>query len=73
MTRVFTEDGISIPVTVVKYFQSDTQVNCLNAMITRSDSKQQRASVKRSRLNKPEIGHFSRRMLNQAVDYGNFG
>jgi large subunit ribosomal protein L3 len=60
MTRVFTEDGLSIPVTVVEVLPNRvTQVKSLdndgyNAIQVTSGTR------KRSRLSKPEAGHFAK-------------
>jgi large subunit ribosomal protein L3 len=60
MTRVFTEDGISIPVTVVEVLPNRvTQIKTLEndgyrALQLTSGTR------KRSRVNKPETGHFAK-------------
>lgn len=60
MTRVFTEDGVSIPVTVLECTPNRvTQVKTLdtdgyNAIQVTAGSK------KASRVNKPEAGHFAK-------------
>lgn len=60
MTRVFTEDGMSIPVTVIEVLPN---------RITQVKSKENdgyaaiqitTGNVKRSRLSKPEAGHFAK-------------
>lgn len=60
MTRVFTEDGISIPVTVIEVLPNRiTQVKSVDndgyaaIQVTTGD-------IKRSRLSKPEAGHFAK-------------
>lgn len=60
MTRIFTKDGISLPVTVIKIDRNIvTQIKTAdndgyNAIQVTSGSQ------KRSRINKPESGHFAR-------------
>ena len=60
MTRIFTEDGISIPVTVVEVENNrDTQVKSVetdgyNAIQVTAGTK------KASRVSKPEAGHFAK-------------
>lgn len=60
MTRVFTDDGVSIPVTVIEVLPNRvTQIKTLEndgysaIQITTGDCK-------RSRLSKPEAGHFAK-------------
>ncbi|MDY0005315.1 MAG: 50S ribosomal protein L3 [Spongiibacteraceae bacterium] len=60
MTRVFTEDGVSIPVTVIEV--EPNRVTCVKTV----DSDGYRAiqvtsgSRKASRISKPEAGHFAK-------------
>lgn len=54
MTRIFTEDGRSIPVTVVEATPNRvTQIKDTAVQVTAG-------TVKASRLNKPEAGHFAK-------------
>src|SRR3984893_18584731 len=60
MTRVFTDDGISIPVTVIEVLPNRvTQIKTVEndgymaVQVTTGDRK-------RSRLSKPEAGHFAK-------------
>ena len=60
MTRVFTDDGVSIPVTVIEVLPNRvTQIKTkdndgYNAIQVTTGSR------KRTRLNKPEAGHFAK-------------
>ncbi|NUE96779.1 50S ribosomal protein L3 [Gilliamella sp. ESL0232] len=60
MTRIFTEDGVSIPVTVV-----EVQSNRITQVKTLENDGYQAIQVttgskKASRVNKPEAGHFAK-------------
>jgi len=60
MTRIFTEDGVSIPVTVIEATPNRVtavkteEVDGYNALQVTA------GTVKASRLNKPEAGHFAK-------------
>lgn len=60
MTRIFTEDGVSIPVTVI-----EATPNRVTAVMTAEENgysalQVTAGTVKASRLNKPEAGHFAK-------------
>ena len=60
MTRVFTEDGVSIPVTVIEAQPNRiTQVKTVNSDGYRA-LQVTAGSVKPSRVSKPEAGHFAK-------------
>lgn len=60
MTRIFTEDGVSIPVTVIE--ATPNRVTAVKTAETNGYSALQvtAGTVKASRLNKPEAGHFAK-------------
>lgn len=60
MTRVFTEDGVSIPVTVIE--ATPNRVTAVKTAETNGYSALQvtAGTVKANRLNKPEAGHFAK-------------
>uniref|UniRef100_A0A486XFS9 Large ribosomal subunit protein uL3 n=1 Tax=Rheinheimera sp. BAL341 TaxID=1708203 RepID=A0A486XFS9_9GAMM len=60
MTRIFTEDGVSIPVTVIE--ATPNRVTAVKTAETNGYSALQvtAGTVKASRLNKPESGHFAK-------------
>lgn len=60
MTRIFTEDGVSVPVTVI-----EIEENRITQVKTRENDGYQAIQVttgskKTSRINKPEAGHFAK-------------
>lgn len=60
MTRVFTEEGISIPVTVIEVLPNRvTQIKTLEND-GYSAIQVTAGPCKRSRLNKPQVGHFAK-------------
>ena len=60
MTRIFTEDGVSIPVTVIE--ATPNRVTAVKTADTDGYSALQvtAGTVKASRLSKPEAGHFAK-------------
>ncbi|GAA0566359.1 50S ribosomal protein L3 [Rheinheimera aquimaris] len=60
MTRVFTEDGVSIPVTVIE--ATPNRVTAVKTAETNGYSALQvtAGTVKANRLNKPDAGHFAK-------------
>jgi large subunit ribosomal protein L3 len=60
MTRVFTEDGVSVPVTVIEV--EPNRVTCVKTVDTDGYSAVQvtTGSKKANRLSKPEAGHFAK-------------
>lgn len=60
MTRIFTEDGVSIPVTVIE--ATPNRVTAIKTQDVHGYSALQvtAGTVKASRLNKPEAGHFAK-------------
>lgn len=60
MTRIFTEDGVSIPVTVIE--ATPNRVTAVKSQETDGYSALQvtAGTVKASRLSKPEAGHFAK-------------
>lgn len=60
MTRIFTEDGVSIPVTVIE--ATPNRVTAVKTAETNGYSALQvtAGTVKANRLNKPEAGHFAK-------------
>jgi large subunit ribosomal protein L3 len=60
MTRVFTEDGVSIPVTVVEITPNVVTQVKTNATDGYNAIQVTTGSCKASRLNKPETGHFAK-------------
>jgi large subunit ribosomal protein L3 len=60
MTRIFTEDGVSIPVTVIE--ATPNRVTAVKTAETNGYSALQvtAGTVKASRLNKPDAGHFAK-------------
>ena len=60
MTRIFTEDGVSIPVTVIE--ATPNRVTAVKTVETDGYNALQvtAGAVKASRLNKPEAGHFAK-------------
>lgn len=60
MTRIFTEDGVSIPVTVIE--ATPNRVTAVKSEETDGYSALQvtAGTVKASRLSKPEAGHFAK-------------
>ncbi|MDP4530458.1 50S ribosomal protein L3 [Alkalimonas delamerensis] len=60
MTRIFTEDGVSIPVTVIE--ATPNRVTAVKSEETDGYSALQvtAGTVKANRLNKPEAGHFAK-------------
>ena len=73
MTRVFTEDGVSIPVTVVE--ASPNHITQVKSLATDGYSAIQvtTGSKKASRVVKSQAGEFAlKRVLKLDVDSGNF-
>ena len=72
MTRIFNEDGVSVPVTVIEIEANRvTQVKTLEndgytAVQVTTGSK------KANRVTKPEAGHFVKQVLKLVAVYGNF-
>jgi len=60
MTRIFTEDGVSIPVTVIE--ATPNRVTAVKTAETNGYSALQvtAGTVKANRLNKPDAGHFAK-------------
>ena len=60
MTRIFTEDGVSIPVTVIE--ATPNRVTAVKTQDVEGYSALQvtAGTVKANRLNKPEAGHFAK-------------
>jgi large subunit ribosomal protein L3 len=60
MTRIFTEDGVSIPVTVIE--ATPNRVTAVKTAETNGYSALQvtAGTVKASRMSKPEAGHFAK-------------
>lgn len=60
MTRVFTEDGVSVPVTVIEV--EPNRVTCVKTVDTDGYAAIQvtTGSKKANRLSKPEAGHFAK-------------
>lgn len=72
MTRVFTEDGMSIPVTVV-----EVQPNRVTQIKTTENDGYQAIQVtvgsrKRSRVNKPQAGHFAKANVEPGIGLWEF-
>lgn len=71
MTRIFTEDGVSIPVTVIEIEANRvTQVKDLENDGYRA-VQVTTGSKKANRVTKPEAGHFAKLALKLAVVCGN--
>jgi len=60
MTRVFTEDGVSVPVTVIEV--EPNRVTCVKTVDTDGYAAVQvtTGAKKANRLSKPEAGHFAK-------------
>lgn len=72
MTRIFTNDGISIPVTVIEITENRiTQIKKLSKK--NYQSIQVTTSLKKtSRLKKPEIGHFAKAKVTAGIGLWEF-
>lgn len=72
MTRIFTEDGVSIPVTVIEV--EPNRVTQIKTVETDGYTAIQitTGSRRTSRVNKSSAGTTRKRMLKQVVAYGNF-
>lgn len=71
MTRVFTAEGVSIPVTVIEV-NPNRVCQIKKGQVDGYSALQVTMGVKRSsKINKPNKGHFAKLVLRQVKAYGN--